>query len=73
MPCIGKEYATELFSGIRHIAVNIVPQNKMFKARLHRKMRRAEMDRRYLALVLAGSGFCNISLIDGLTDKEDSE
>jgi len=43
MPCIRKEYATEVFSEIRHIAVNIIPQNKVFKAELHRKMRRADM------------------------------
>ncbi|SFN62921.1 Predicted transposase YbfD/YdcC associated with H repeats [Izhakiella capsodis] len=48
--------ATELFSGIRHIAVNILSQNKDFKAGLSRKMRRAAMDRKYLASVLAGCG-----------------
>lgn len=46
----------ELFSGIRHIAVNILSQNKEFKAGLRRKMRRAAMDRKYLASVLAGCG-----------------
>lgn len=48
--------AAELFSGIRHIAVNILSANKEFKAGLRRKMRRAAMDRNYLASVLAGSG-----------------
>lgn len=46
----------ELFSVIRHIAVNILSQNKEFKAGLRRKMRRAAMDRKYLASVLAGCG-----------------
>ncbi|EBX6689629.1 ISAs1 family transposase, partial [Salmonella enterica subsp. salamae serovar Sofia] len=35
--------AAELFSGIRHIAVNILTENKEFKAGLRRKMRRAAM------------------------------
>jgi predicted transposase YbfD/YdcC len=48
--------SAELFSGIRHIAVNILTQNKEFKAGLRRKMRRAAMDRKYLASVLAGCG-----------------
>lgn len=48
--------AAELFSGIRHIAVNILSANKEFKAGLRRKMRRAAMDRKYLASVLAGCG-----------------
>lgn len=48
--------AAELFSGIRHIAVNILSANKDFKAGLRRKMRRAAMDRNYLASVLAGCG-----------------
>lgn len=48
--------AAELFSGIRHIAVNILTENKEFKAGLRRKMRRAAMDREYLASVLAGCG-----------------
>ena len=48
--------AAELFSGIRHIAVNILSQNKSFKAGLRRKMRKAAMDREYLASVLAGCG-----------------
>ncbi|WP_332630914.1 ISAs1 family transposase [Citrobacter sp. ESBL3] len=46
--------AAELFSGIRHIAVNILSASKEFKAGLRRKMRRAAMDRKYLASVLAG-------------------
>ncbi|EED5709698.1 ISAs1 family transposase, partial [Salmonella enterica subsp. enterica serovar Derby] len=44
----------ELFSGIKHIAVNVLTENKEFKAGLRRKMRRAAMDREYLASVLAG-------------------
>lgn len=48
--------AAELFSGIRHIALNILSANKEFKAGLRRKMRRAGMDRDYLASVLAGCG-----------------
>ncbi|EHR3167449.1 ISAs1 family transposase, partial [Salmonella enterica] len=38
------------------IAVNILTENKEFKAGLRRKMRRAAMDREYLASVLAGCG-----------------
>ncbi|WP_058910601.1 ISAs1 family transposase [Entomohabitans teleogrylli] len=48
--------AAELFSGIRHIAINILTKHKEFKAGLRRKMRKAGMDRNYLASVLAGSG-----------------
>ncbi|WP_311237334.1 ISAs1 family transposase [Escherichia coli] len=48
--------AAELFSGIRHIAINILTNEKVFKAGLRRKMRKAAMDRNYLASVLAGSG-----------------
>ena len=48
--------AVELFSGIRHIVVNILSQNKSFNAGLRRKMRKAAMDREYLASVLAGCG-----------------
>ncbi|MEC4255503.1 ISAs1 family transposase, partial [Escherichia coli] len=45
----------ELFSGIRHIAINILTNEKVFKAGLRRKMRKAAW-RNYLASVLAGSG-----------------
>ncbi|MBW9636051.1 transposase, partial [Escherichia coli] len=38
----------ELFSGIRHIAINILTNDKVFKAGLRRKMRKAAMDRNYL-------------------------
>ena len=48
--------AAELFSGIRHVAVNILTSHKEFKAGLRRKMRKAAMDRNYLASVLAGCG-----------------
>ncbi len=43
-------------TGIRHIAINILTNDKVFKAGLRRKMRKAAMDRNYLASVLAGSG-----------------
>ncbi|EET5879401.1 transposase, partial [Escherichia coli] len=49
-----KGNAAELFSGIRHIAINILTNDKVFKAGLRRKMRKATMDRNYLASVLAG-------------------
>ncbi len=51
--------AAELFSGIRHIAINILTNDKVFKAGLRRKMRKAPMDRDYLAsvLVLRGAAF----------------
>ncbi|OCC42216.1 hypothetical protein AWZ62_02810 [Shigella sonnei] len=48
--------AAELFSGIRHIAINILTNDKVFKAGLRRKMRKAAMGRNYLASVLTGSG-----------------
>ncbi len=36
--------------------INILTNDKVFKAGLRRKMRKAAMDRNYLASVLAGSG-----------------
>ncbi len=42
--------AAELF------AINILTNDKVFKAGLRRKMRKAAMDRNYLASVLTGSG-----------------
>ncbi|MGG7295292.1 ISAs1 family transposase, partial [Escherichia coli] len=36
--------AAELFSGIRHIAINILTNEKVFKAGLRRKMRKAAME-----------------------------
>ncbi|EEV0896205.1 ISAs1 family transposase [Escherichia coli] len=48
--------AAELFSGIRHIAINILTNDKVSRAGLRRKMRKAAMDRNYLASVLARSG-----------------
>lgn len=39
-----------------HVAVNILTNHKEFKAGLRRKMRKAAMDRNYLASVLAGCG-----------------
>ncbi|PPW37788.1 ISAs1 family transposase, partial [Escherichia coli] len=50
------DLTAELFSGIRHIAINILTNDKVFKAGLRRKMRKAAMDRNYLASVLTGSG-----------------
>lgn len=47
--------AAELLSGIRHIAVNILTQDKEFKAGLKRKRKKVAMDRKYLASVLVGS------------------
>lgn len=61
---IRRENVAELFSGIKHIAVNVLTENKEFKAGLRRKMRRAAMDREYLASVLAGAGFRNLALRD---------
>ena len=48
--------AAELFSGRRYIAINILTNEKIFKAGLRRKMRKTAMDRNYLGSVLAGSG-----------------
>lgn len=53
---IRRDNAAELFSGIRHIAVNILRQETVFKAGLRRKMRKVAMDQRYLATALAGCG-----------------
>ena len=53
--------AAELFSGIRHIAINILTNDKVFKAGLRRKMRKAAMDRNYLASVLAEAGFRSLT------------
>ncbi|HAK27240.1 MAG TPA: ISAs1 family transposase, partial [Escherichia coli] len=46
----------ELVSWIRHVAINILTNDKVFKAGLRREMRKAAMDRTYLASLLAGSG-----------------
>ncbi|STM20685.1 transposase [Escherichia coli] len=48
--------AAELFSGIRHIAINILTNDKVFKAGLRRKMRKAAMDRNYSGVSPAESG-----------------
>ncbi|MFV2489140.1 ISAs1 family transposase, partial [Escherichia coli] len=45
-----------LFSGIRHLAITVLTNDNVFKAGLRRKIRKAAMDRTYLASVLAGSG-----------------
>ncbi|WP_249546462.1 ISAs1 family transposase, partial [Escherichia coli] len=42
--------AAELFSGIRHIAINILTNEKVFKAGLRRKMRKAAMESLYIDL-----------------------
>src|SRR5699024_749938 len=49
--------AAELFSGIRHIAINTLTNEKVFKAGLRRKMRKAAMNRNYLASVLGQRAF----------------
>lgn len=46
----------ELFLGIRRISINILTNEKIFKAGLRRKTRKAVMDRNYLASVLVGNG-----------------
>ena len=48
--------AAELFSGIRHIAINILTNDKVFKAGLRCKMLKAAMDRNYLGSFLVGRG-----------------
>lgn len=55
--------AAELFSGIRHIAINILTNDKVFKAGLRRKMRKAAMDRNYSRQSLRGAGFTSPSLL----------
>ncbi|TMQ91710.1 transposase, partial [Escherichia coli] len=40
----------------RHVSINILTNDKLFKAGLRSKMRNAAMDRNYLASVLAESG-----------------
>ncbi len=44
--------------------INILTNDKVFKAGLRRKMRKAAMDRNYLASVLAGSGLSAAWLLD---------
>ncbi|MGC6746561.1 ISAs1 family transposase [Escherichia coli] len=49
--------AAELFfQGIRHIAINILTNEKVFKAGLRRKMRKSSHGQKLPASVLAGSG-----------------
>ncbi|TLI63792.1 transposase, partial [Escherichia sp. E1130] len=48
--------SAELFLGIRHIAINILTGDQVFRVGLRRKMQKAGMDRNYLASLLAGSG-----------------
>lgn len=50
-----KRKRSKLFLGIRHIAINILTNDKVFKAGFKCKMQKAAMDRNYLASVLAGS------------------
>ncbi|HIB7743310.1 TPA: hypothetical protein ACWXS8_004865, partial [Escherichia coli] len=46
-------------------AINILTNDKVFKAGLRRKMRKAAMDRNYLASVLTGSAghYCRINAL----------
>lgn len=53
--------AEKFAAAIKHIAINILTENKEFKAGLTRKMRRAAMNREYLASVLA-RGFRSLAL-----------
>ncbi|CST50946.1 receptor [Shigella sonnei] len=54
--------AAELFSGIRHIAINILTNDKVFKAGLRRKMRKAAWTETIWRQSLRGAGFRNLSL-----------
>ena len=54
--------AAELFSGIRHIAINILTNDKVFKAVLRRKMRKAAMTETISRHSLRGAGFRNLAL-----------
>jgi predicted transposase YbfD/YdcC len=48
--------AAELLAGIRHIAVNMLSNEKSFKAGIRRKQRKAAINSEYLSTVLAGCG-----------------
>ena len=47
--------AAEILSGFRHIALNLLKNEKTFKGGIQRKTRCAMMSTDYLELVLAGS------------------
>jgi len=51
-----KRDMAELFSGIRHIAINILTQHQKFKSDLKRKIKNTAMDKEYFTSVLAGYG-----------------
>lgn len=51
-----KRDMAELFSGIRHIAINILTQHKELKSDLKRKIKSAAMDKEYFTSVLADYG-----------------
>lgn len=53
--------AAELFSGIRHIAINILTNDKVFKAGLRRKMRKSSHGQKLRRQSLQGAGFRNLS------------
>lgn len=53
---IRRSDAAEIFSGIKHIAINMLSLDKSFKTGIKRKMKRAAMDEGYLSTVLAGYG-----------------
>jgi predicted transposase YbfD/YdcC len=64
--------AAELFSGIRHITVNILSANKEFKAGLSRKMHRAAMDSTSRQFLRA-AGFRNLSCIRLVAGRRSGE
>lgn len=53
---IQREFAGENLAVIRHMALNMLTNEKTFKAGLVRKQRKANRNSSYLSLVLAGQG-----------------
>lgn len=53
---IQREFAGENLAVIRHMALNMLTNEKTFKAGLERKQRKANRNSSYLSLVLAGQG-----------------
>ncbi|WP_261882415.1 ISAs1 family transposase [Vibrio pelagius] len=53
---IQREFAGENLAVIRHMALNMLTNEKTFEAGLQRKQRKANRNTRYLSLVLAGQG-----------------
>ena len=49
-------FAGENLAVIRHMALNMLTNEKTFKAGLERKQRKANRNSSYLSLVLAGQG-----------------